>query len=164
MLPVSNASFDLIHSNLAAPSFPLGCAAGGAIFNPYLQPRFSVTQVADGFGENVIPGAFADVSDGYDTDEAGQCLPNKYAYCKPGVGSIRYSGPTSIIGRSVWLNEEADVGLYGDPLTFGSGVFPEIPLACGTISATNSYDLENIDLRDFGDVDEEGDSCFEAST
>ena len=66
MLPVSNASFSLIDSNLAAPNLYAGCSFGGSLFNPEgLEDRYTVMEAEEEDGLKAYVGALANVSDGF---------------------------------------------------------------------------------------------------
>lgn len=81
-------------------------------------------------------GALKNVKNNVDEDDRGHCFPSYYSYCME-QGRITFSGPESIIGRSVIIFKNPDEG---------AGTETDNPIACGTIG-TDVYDMVNIDLK-----------------
>lgn len=66
------------------PGLPMGCEAGGDIFDPVgITDRYSIEDFENDDTVELMAGVLKDVSDGTGTSEGGQCLKNTYSYCKP---------------------------------------------------------------------------------
>ena len=130
----------------------MGCEAGGDIWDPVgVMTRYSLADFELDNSLELKAGILKDVPSGSGTSEEGQCVKNTYSYCKP-LGELKFSGPESIIGRSVWFNKKEDPG--------NGAAHDDEPLACGTIG-TAIYDVRedyNFYLPSGAD-DEDGNLC-----
>jgi len=93
-------SLHILENATPNPRLPLGCEAGGDVWNP---EGLLTTYYIDATGEAIRAGTLENVFNGSGEVGAGQCSRSDYSYCKP-AGEIKLSGPHSIIGRSISLD------------------------------------------------------------
>lgn len=98
------------------PLLPAGCSVTGGIWNPEGVSHGKYNEDPREVGTLLYALA----------NPTGQCTASPYEYCDP-AGRIKFSGPESIIGRSVTMRKEHDRGAAYTPDE------NENPMSCGTI-------------------------------